>query len=122
MTIRVAINHQTSYRFDRAVTLWPHEVRLRPAAHSRTPILSYSLKVEPTEHFLNWQQDSYGNWVARLVFPKKADSLKITVDLVADMTVINPFDFFIDEYAENFPFAYPDGLKRELSPYLEASR
>jgi uncharacterized protein (DUF2126 family) len=119
MTIRVAINHQTSYRFDRAVTLWPHEVRLRPAAHSRTPILSYSLKVEPAEHFLNWQQDSYGNWVARLVFPKKADSLKITVDLVADMTVINPFDFFIDEYAENFPFAYPDGLKRELSPYLE---
>ena len=120
MTIRVALNHQTLYRFDRAVNLWPHEIRLRPAAHSRTPIMSYSLNVEPAGHFLNWQQDPFGNWVARLVFPEKAKSLKITVDLVADMTVINPFDFFMDETAENYPFEYPDGLKRELSPYLEA--
>jgi len=120
MTIRVALNHQTHYVFDRAVKLWPHEIRLRPAAHSRTPILSYSLNVEPAGHFLNWQQDPFGNWVARLVFPEKAESLKITVDLVADMTVINPFDFFMDEYAENFPFAYPENLRRELSPYLEA--
>jgi len=120
MTIRVALNHQTRYSFERAVTLWPHEVRLRPAAHARTPILGYSLKVEPAGHFLNWQQDPFGNWVARLVFPEKAESLAITVDLVADMTVINPFDFFIDEASENFPFAYPDALKRELGPYLEA--
>ena len=120
MTIRVALNHQTSYSFDRTVSLWPHEIRLRPAAHSRTPILSYSLNVEPAGHFLNWQQDPFGNWVARLVFPEKTESLKITVDLVADMTVINPFDFFIDETSENFPFEYPDSLKRELSPYLEA--
>ena len=120
MTIRVALNHQTRYSFDRAVTLFPHEVRLRPAAHARTPILSYSLKIEPAGHFLNWQQDPFGNWVARLVFPEKAESLSITVDLVADMTVINPFDFFMDEFAENFPFEYPEGLKRELGPYLEA--
>ena len=120
MTIRVALNHQTTYNFDRAVNLWPHEIRLRPAAHSRTPILSYSLNVEPAGHFLNWQQDPFGNWVARLVFPEKAESLKITVDLVADMTVINPFDFFMDETSENYPFEYPAGLKRELSPYLEA--
>ncbi|NDU90271.1 MAG: transglutaminase family protein [Ferrovum sp.] len=120
MTIRVALNHQTHYRFDRAVSLWPHEIRLRPAAHSRTPILSYSLNVEPAGHFLNWQQDPFGNWVARLVFPEKAESLKITVDLVADMTVINPFDFFMDETAENYPFEYPEGLKRELGPYLES--
>jgi uncharacterized protein (DUF2126 family)/transglutaminase-like putative cysteine protease len=119
MTIRVALNHQTSYSFDRAVSLWPHEIRLRPAAHSRTPILSYSLNVEPAGHFLNWQQDPFGNWVARLVFPEKAKELKITVDLVADMTVINPFDFFMDEFAEKFPFEYPDTLKRELGPYLE---
>jgi uncharacterized protein (DUF2126 family)/transglutaminase-like putative cysteine protease len=119
MTIRVALNHQTSYSFDRTVNLWPHEIRLRPAAHSRTPILSYSLSIEPAGHFMNWQQDPFGNWVARLVFPEKAESLKITVDLVADMTVINPFDFFIDEKSENFPFEYPDELKRELSPYLE---
>ena len=120
MTIRVALNHRTTYCFDRAVSLWPHEVRLRPAAHARTPVLSYSLRIEPAGHFLNWQQDPFGNWVARLVFPDKAKSLSITVDLVADMTVINPFDFFMDEFAENYPFEYPDGLKRELSPYLEA--
>jgi uncharacterized protein (DUF2126 family) len=120
MTIRVALNHKTRYSFDRAVNLGPHEVRLRPAAHSRTPILSYSLKVEPSGHFLNWQQDPFGNWVARLVFPEKTESLEITVDLVADMTVINPFDFFIDEFAGNYPFEYPAGMKRELSPYLEA--
>ena len=119
MTIRVALNHRTSYHFDRAINLGPHEIRLRPAAHSRTPILSYSLKVEPAGHFLNWQQDPFGNWVARLVFPEKAEKLSITVDLVANMTVINPFDFFMAEYAENFPFAYPADLKRELSPYLE---
>ncbi|MEI7611754.1 MAG: transglutaminase family protein [Betaproteobacteria bacterium] len=120
MTIRVALNHRTRYNFDRSVAVGPHEVRLRPAAHCRTPILSYSLKVEPADHFFNWQQDPFGNWVARLVFPEKAKSLAITVDLIADMTVINPFDFFIDEFAENYPFAYPEGLKRELSPYLEA--
>jgi len=119
MTIRVALHHQTSYSFDKPVKLWPHEVRLRPAAHSRTPILSYSLNVEPAGHFLNWQQDPFGNWVARLVFPENAGQLKITVDLVADMTVINPFDFFMEEYAEHFPFSYPDELKRELAPYLE---
>jgi uncharacterized protein (DUF2126 family)/transglutaminase-like putative cysteine protease len=120
MTIRVALEHLTRYRFDRAVNLWPHEIRLRPAAHCRTPILSYSLRVEPAGHFLNWQQDPFGNWVARAVFPEKAEALTITVALVADMTVINPFDFFIDEFAENYPFAYPDGLERELGPYLEA--
>ncbi|MBI5793151.1 MAG: transglutaminase family protein, partial [Rhodocyclales bacterium] len=119
MTIRVALHHQTRYSFDRSVQLWPHEVRLRPAAHARTPILGYSLKIEPAGHFLNWQQDPFGNWVARLVFPEKAEALSITVDLVADMTVINPFDFFMDESAENFPFEYPEGLKRELGPYLE---
>jgi uncharacterized protein (DUF2126 family)/transglutaminase-like putative cysteine protease len=120
MTIRVALNHQTRYTFDRPVSVGPHEVRLRPAAHCRTPILSYSLKVEPAEHFFNWQQDPFGNWVARLVFPEKASALAISVDLVADMTVINPFDFFIDECAEQYPFVYPEGLKRELGPYLEA--
>ncbi len=120
MTIRVALQHLTRYRFDRAVNLSPHEIRLRPAAHCRTPVLSYSLRIEPAGHFLNWQQDPFGNWVARVVFPEKTEALSITVDLVADMTIINPFDFFIDEFAENYPFAYPDGLKRELGPYLEA--
>ncbi|MCV2352942.1 transglutaminase family protein [Paucibacter sp. B2R-40] len=119
MAIRVALHHRTSYRYDRAVTLSPHEVRLRPAPHARTPILSYSLTVEPAEHFINWQQDPYGNYIGRFVFPEKAEELSFTVDLVADMTVINPFDFFVEKYAERFPFAYPAQLAAELGPYLQ---
>src|SRR6202171_3297071 len=119
MTIKVALHHRTHYAFDRPVGLSPHEVRLRPAAHCRTPIESYSIKVKPAKHFLNWQQDPYGNWVARLVFPERARELEITVDLVADMTAINPFDFFVDAAAEKFPFAYTPDNARELSAYLE---
>jgi uncharacterized protein (DUF2126 family) len=118
MTIRVALHHSTRYAFDRQVALSPHEVRLRPAPHCRTPIVSYSLKVEPAKHFINWQQDAYGNWIARFVFPEKAKSLAVTVDLVAEMTVINPFDFFIESWAEKFPFDYPSALRTELAPYL----
>lgn len=119
MTIRVALYHETHYRFDRPVNLTPHEVRLRPAAHCRTPIESYSLRVTPAKHFLNWQQDPYGNFVARLVFPEKTRELKIVVDLVADMTVINPFDFFLEKSAEHVPFEYTDVTRRELAPFLE---
>ena len=104
MAIRVALHHKTSYQFDRLVSLSPHEVRLRPAAHARTPVLAYSLTVNPEKHFVNWQQDPYGNYIARFVFPEKVRALDFTVDLVADMTVINPFDFFVEKYAENFPF------------------
>jgi uncharacterized protein (DUF2126 family)/transglutaminase-like putative cysteine protease len=120
MAIRIALHHKTSYRYDRLVGLSPHEVRLRPAPHARTPILSYSLTVQPQEHFINWQQDPYGNYIGRFVFPEKADLLEFTVDLVADMTVINPFDFFVEQYAQAFPFAYPEQLTFELSPYLQA--
>ncbi len=119
MTIRVALHHRTAYAFDRPVALSPHEVRLRPAAHCRTPVESYSLKVKPARHFLNWQQDPYGNWLARLVFPEPSRTLEITVDLVADMTVVNPFDFFVDKSAERFPFVYTPENARELAPYLE---
>ena len=117
MTIRVALTHRTNYRFDRSVKLSPHEIRLRPAAHCRTPVLSYSLKVEPSAHFLNWQQDAYGNYVARFVFPEAARALSIEVDLTAEMTVINPFDFFIEAYAERYPFEYPERLADELAPF-----
>mgnify|MGYP002620833498 CR=1 FL=1 len=119
MSIRVAIRHQTSYDYDRPVTLSPHLVRLRPAAHCRTPIHSYSLKVEPENHFVNWQQDPFGNFVARYVFPEKIQRLAIDVELIAEMTVINPFDFFVEEYADNWPFAYDDQLAHELLPYLK---
>ena len=119
MAIRVALHHKTSYRYDRPVSLSPHEVRLRPAPHARTPILSYSLSVQPQDHFINWQQDPYGNYIGRFVFQEKSDILEFTVDLIADMTVINPFDFFVEKYAEHFPFSYPEQLKSELSAYLK---
>jgi uncharacterized protein (DUF2126 family)/transglutaminase-like putative cysteine protease len=121
MAIRVALSHRTTYHFDRHVGLGPHEIRLRPAPHTRTPVLGYSLNVRPEPHFLNWQQDPYGNWVARLVFPERADKLEIEVDLVADMTVINPFDFFVEEYADKFPFTYAPSLAKELIPFLETA-
>jgi len=121
LAIRVALSHRTTYRFDRHVSLGPHEIRLRPAPHCRTPILSYSLTVKPEPHFRNWQQDPYGNWVGRFVFPERADLLSIEVDLVADLTVINPFDFFVEPYAEKFPFTYAPALAKELIPFLETA-
>src|ERR1700733_11758362 len=119
MSIRVALHHQTSYRFDRLVGLSPHEVRLRPAPHCRTPIDAYSLSVSVEPHFLNWQQDPYGNFIARVAFPEKESALIFTVDLIADMTVINPFDFFVESYADQYPFKYPAALAKELAPFLE---
>ena len=121
MTIRVAINHKTSYLYDKPVTLGPHVFRLRPAVHSRTPIESYSLKISPEKHFINWQQDPFGNHLARVVFPEKASELSIEIDIVADMTVINPFDFFVEEYAEHYPFEYEGSLAKDLAPYLETT-
>ncbi|MET0784523.1 MAG: transglutaminase family protein [Leifsonia flava] len=118
MSIKVSLTHFTGYEFAHPVRVTPHVVRLRPAPHSRTPIEAYSLDVSPKEHFINWQQDPFGNWVARLVFPEKIDHLSITVGLVADLMVINPFDFFIEEYAERFPFEYEPSLKADLAPYL----
>ncbi|MGV9671087.1 transglutaminase family protein [Gordonia sp. NPDC003504] len=118
MTIKVALEHRTSYAFDRPVKIFPHVVRLRPAPHSRTPIEAYSLKVEPSDHFLNWQQDAFSNYLARLVFPEPAKSLSITVSLVADLTAINPFDFFIEDWAEHYGFEYPAELKEDLEVYL----
>ena len=103
MSIRVALDHTTVYRYAEPVTLSPHVVRLRPAPHCRTPIESYSLTVEPAEHFINWQQDPFGNYLARLVFPEKARELRVTVDLIAELTVINPFDFFVEPEAEELP-------------------
>lgn len=119
MTIRVALRHSTHYQFDRPVAVSPHLVRLRPAPHCRTPIEAYSLRVEGGEYFINWQQDPFGNHVARLVFPEKIKELKVDVEVVAPMTVINPFDFFIEDYAENYPFNYSSELRRDLAPYLE---
>ena len=118
MGIRVALHHKTVYQYDRLVTLSPQVVRLRPAPHTRTPVPSYSLRVEPVEHFVNWQQDPQGNFLARLVFPKPTREFSVEVDLTAEMTVINPFDFFLEPYAETTPFEYEKTLQRELAPFL----
>jgi uncharacterized protein (DUF2126 family)/transglutaminase-like putative cysteine protease len=118
--IKVGIEHRTSYTFDRMVSVHPHVVRLRPAPHTRTPIEAYSLEVEPADHFINWQQDAFGNFLARLVFPNPTRKLSINVGLIADLKVINPFDFFIEEYAETVPFSYPAALREDLDPYLRA--
>ena len=118
MGIHVKLRHSTVYRYDRPVTLSPQIVRLRPAPHSRTPVLSYSLEVRPKSHFINWQQDPQSNWQARLVFPDKVTEFVVDVDLVADMSIVNPFDFFLEPAAENFPFAYAPELDHELRPFL----
>lgn len=119
MSIRVALTHVTQYRYDRLVTLGPQVVRLRPAPHCRTPILSYSMRVEPAHHFVNWQQDAFANYQARLTFPEPTCEFRVTVDLVAEMSVYNPFDFFLEPEAQTFPFEYAPALAAELAPYLE---
>ena len=117
MSIRAAIHHLTHYKYDRPVSLGPQITRLRPAPHSRTRVISHSLKVTPAEHFVNHQQDPYGNWLARYVFPELVRELRIEVDVVADMTVYNPFDFFIEESAETWPFEYGEDLRPDLVIY-----
>jgi len=119
MPIRVALHHRTSYAYSKLVQLAPQVVRLRPAPHCRTPVLSYSLKITPEQHFINWQQDPHGNFLARLVFLEKTRELSVVVDLVAEMTVINPFAFFLQDEALKFPFHYEDAVRTELLPFLE---
>lgn len=121
MSIKIAINHDTYYRYDKPVILSPHVFRLRPAVHSRTKILGYSLKIKPEKHFINWQQDPFGNFLARVVFPEPTTELAVNVEVIAELSVINPFDFFLEEYANEFPFQYDNQLKRELTPYLEVA-
>ncbi len=117
MSIRAAIHHLTHYKYDRPVSLGPQIIRLRPAPHSRTRVISHSLKVSPANHFVNHQQDPYGNWLARYVFPDLVNELRIEVDVVADMTVYNPFDFFVEESAEVWPFEYGEDLRPDLVIY-----
>jgi transglutaminase-like putative cysteine protease len=116
MSIHAALNHVTHYTYDRPVNLGPQVVRLRPAPHCRSKVISYSLRVEPAKHFINWQQDPFSNFQARLVFPEKTTEFKVTVDLVVEMAVYNPFDFFLEPSAEKFPFQYEPELAEELVP------
>src|ERR1700677_3471196 len=117
MAINVALTHKTHYRYDRPVTLGPQVIRLRPAPHCRTRILAYSLKVTPAQHFVNWQQDPEANYLARVTFPDRTQELRIEVDLVAEMAVLNPFDFFLEPYAQSFPFLYEPTEEHGLAPF-----
>lgn len=119
MSIHVALKHVTRYKYDRPVNLGPQVVWLRPAPHCRTPILSYSRRIEPAKHFINWQQDPFANHLARRVFPDKTTEFTVTVDLVAEMAVYNPFDFFLEPHAQTFPFAYDEAQQIERAPYLQ---
>ncbi len=119
MSIRVAIKHRTLYNYDRTVWFSPHIFRLKPAPHCRTPIETYSLKIEPENHIIHWQQDPFGNYQARGLFQESADALSLEVDMIARMTVINPFDFFLEESAQFYPFFYDTQLRKELMLYLE---
>ena len=116
---RVSLHHLTSYHFDRPVQIHPHSIRLRPAPHTRAHVHSYSLKVSP-EHFINWQQDPAGNFLARLVFPEKSWELRIQVDMVVELRTVNPFDFFLEPEASTFPFSYPPELLPDLAIYLQS--
>jgi uncharacterized protein (DUF2126 family)/transglutaminase-like putative cysteine protease len=117
MSIKASIHHLTHYLYDRPVILGPQIIRLRPAPHSRTRVIAHSLKVSPQPHFVNHQQDPYGNWLSRFVFPEPVRELRIEVDLVADMTVYNPFDFFVEDSAEFWPFTYPTEIDEDLAIY-----
>jgi len=121
MSIQAALRHVTRYRYDRQITLGAQTIRLRPAPHTRAKVVAYSLKIEPEEQFLNWQQDPQSNWLARVVFPEKTDHFTVAVDLTVEMDVINPFDFFLEPEADNFPFTYSAEQKAELEPYLTTS-
>lgn len=119
MSIVAALNHVTHYKYDKPASLGMQTIRLRPAPHVRSHIQSYGLKISPAEHFINWQQDPFGNFLARVAFPEKVTELKIEVDLLTEIRVYNPFDFFLEDYAEKFPFKYEASLHEELAPYLE---
>ena len=117
MGIQLALTHETHYKYERAVAIGPQLVRLRPAAHCRTPILNYALKIKPEKHHVHWQQDPYNNHVARVIIPDKTDELTVRVEFTAELSPTNPFDFFLDPGAEDYPVTYSADLQKDLAIY-----
>ena len=117
--MRIRIRHHTEYRYPEPAALGPHYVRLRPAEHTRARLLAYNLTIGP-EHEIRWQQDPWGNRIARVTFDEetRARALSVTVDASFDIRPVNPFDFFVDGRCEDLPLEYPDGLIGELEPFL----
>src|ERR1035438_5884332 len=120
MSIQVALNHRTQYRYDKPVSIGPQVIRLRPAPHCRTPILSYSLSVTPAGHLLNWQLDAHNNSLARVLFPDKTNEFMVEVDLIAELPPFNPFDFFLEPGVKDYPFEHAPELAKDLEPFLRA--
>ena len=120
MGTQVGLHHRTQYRYDKAVSLGPQIIQLRPAPHTKTEILSYSLDVDPADHILNWQFDSLGNHFARVIIPNKTVMFVVDIDIIADLTPYNPFAFFIEPGFENYPFEYPPDVRKNLEPYRVA--
>ncbi|MEQ9365236.1 MAG: transglutaminase N-terminal domain-containing protein, partial [Leptospirales bacterium] len=119
MAAKIALHHKTSYHYERPISVGPQIIRLKPAAHTRSRILAYSLTIEPAEHFINWQQDPSGNFIARIVIPERTTVFSFVVDLIAELPAVNPFDFFTEDYARVFPFQYDPALSAELAPYRQ---
>jgi len=120
MSTLVSLQHGTRYQFDRAVTLGPHEIRMKPVPACRTPVSSYSLAVRPARHMMHWHHDAAGNPVARILFQDRFSELEIDVALTADLASLNPFDFLVAPGAERYPPAYPDAERPDLQPYFAA--
>lgn len=121
MSIRIGLTHRTAYSYDKPISMGAQIIRLRPAPHCRTPIISYSQTIKPDEHFINWQQDPFGNYLARIIIPEKTREFSVEIDLVADMVAINPFDFFLEDSVQSTPFDYDDETKEQLKPYLQSA-
>ena len=118
MTLRLALTHRIESRFDQPVLPSTHWLRLRPAPHTRARVEAYSLRVEPGAHFINWLRDPYENHLARLDLPQPTSHLTLTVEVILELAVSDPFDFLVESFASSAPFEYPEQLRKELTPYL----
>lgn len=118
MNRRYQIHHHTIYRYDTSVTFSPHYLRLKPQESDVCDTLSYTLDVSPPCS-VYWSEDIIGNHVAKCIFSTPSDILDIRTVLEVSLGEKNPFAFIVDEYAENYPFAYRPYEQNGLQYYLQ---